>query len=181
MRPVNKDEVNNYKQLWHMTPKSGLYTKDGKIYSNYSEPGNLIIAGADDVEIFEAKGPYTISYGGTADAPYAYYLRKGKGNVTFDSVLLPYKSENSDLKIERIDIGVPTSEATALKIDINKDSAKSTVYYMLQYENKGERIFGKYMSDAKMAIVIEDENGKVGKSFIYDGNYIKTIDGSILE
>ncbi len=176
MRPADKETENIYKQLWHMTPDSGLYTKDGNIYSKYSEPGNLIIAGADGAKLIEAKGPYTISYGGAAEAPYAYYLKKGKGNITFDTVLLPYKSKQSSLNVEHIDIGAPTNEATALKISIDKDGALSTVYYMLQYENKGERVFGKYKSDAKMAIAIEHQNGAPTEFIFHDGNYIKSIE-----
>ncbi len=181
MKPENKNNVNTYKQLWHMTPNSGLYINDGSIYSNYSEPGNIIIACADKLELKEAKGPYTISYGGAADAPYAYYQREGKGNITFDAVILPYKTEKSDLKVERIDIGMPANEATALKIIIDKDGAKSTVYYILQYEDKGEKIFGKYKTDAKMAIVIENEKEKACEFIIHDGNYIKSLDGKLLQ
>ncbi len=181
MRPVDKNSANSYKQLWHTTPHSGLYTKDGNIYSNYSEPGNLIIANADNAELKEGKGPYTISYGGAAVAPYAYYCKEGEGNVTFDTVLLPYKSEKSDLRVERIDLGVPTSEATALKISIDKDGNKSTVYYMLQYESIGERAFEKYKSNAKMAVVTENECGEPCEFIMYKGDYIKSLNGNILK
>ncbi len=180
MRPADKTEENTYKQLWHMPPSSGLYTDNGSIYSSYPEPGNVIIACADDAELKQARGPYTISYGGSADAPYAYYERKGKGNVTFDTVIMPYKSEGADLKVERINIGADTSEATSIKISIEREGRCLTVYYLLQYENICPREFGKYRTDAKMAIVIEDEGGGAAKSVMYDGNYIKDLNGDIL-
>ncbi len=175
MRPVDKTAENTYKQLWHMTPSAGLYTRDGNIYSNYAEAGNIMISNADNTELLEDKGPYTISYGGAAEALYAYYLQKGKGNITFDTVLLPYKTESSYVKAERIDLGVPTSEATALKLLIDKDAEIVTVYYILQYENKCERIFGKYKTDAKMAIAIEHGDGEPTELIFHDGNYIKPI------
>lgn len=179
MTPQNEDEVNTYKQYWHMKPDSGLYTKDNKIYSGYTDEGNIIIANADNLVPSDAIGVYTLDYGASGDAPYAFYTKQDNGSVTFDTVLLPCRTKNSELNVERINMGVPTSEATAIKINMNKDGNETTVYYMLDYTEGPERIFGNYKTDAQMAVVVEDKEGNVLEFIINGGSYIKKMDNSV--
>ncbi len=177
MTPKDKTSKNTYKQVWHMAPDAKLSISDGKIYSNYEGDGNLIISDADNTELLKDVGIYTISYGSYVNPEYAYYYKEGYGDITFDTVLLPYKKKGSDLSIERIVMdGVKEGEATALKINIINDEKRSAVYYMLNYENCNERTFGKYKTDAKMAIVIEDEKGTPKEFILTDGSYIKSSD-----
>ncbi len=181
MTPKDKTVKNTYKQLWHMAPDANLSTSDGRIYSNYEGEGNLIICDSDNSKLSKDTGIYTIAYGSYVNPEYAYFNKEGAGEITFDTVLLPYKKKGSNVYVERIAMGgVKEGEATAIKININKDGNESVIYYMLNYKNTEERIFGKYKTDADLAVVIEDKNGSPVKFIINDGSYIKTLNGTIL-
>lgn len=176
-----------YKQAWHMTPEADLSTtEDGIIRSNFKTAGNLLIKNADNYEVKEAVGIHETGMGGYAEPIYGYYHVKASGDVSIDTVLLPYNSTTAELDVERIDMQASTGEVTALKIMTEKNDIKTTTYYMLDYnkmhgidKNHGVRTFGKYETDAMLAVVVEDENGNPIDFNIADGSYIKSIDGTV--
>lgn len=186
MTPEDNDE-HDYKQAWHMVPEAELSTTgDGIIRSNFDTNGNLLIKNADDYDLETAVGIHETGMGGYAEPIFGYYHVKATGDKTIDTILLPYDSDDAELDVERINLGVPTSQATALKIMSEKDNVETTSYYILDYDkmhgtdtNHTERTFGKYKTDAMMAVVVEDANEDPTEFIVTDGSYIESVDGSM--
>lgn len=186
MTPEDNAE-HDYKQAWHMVPEAELSTtSDGIIRSNFDTNGNLLIKNADGYDLETAVGIHETGMGGYAEPVFGYYHVEATGDTTMDTILLPYDSDDAELDVERINLGVPTSQATALKIMSEKDDVETTSYYILDYNkmhgidtNHTERTFGKYKTDAMMAVVVEDANEEPTEFIITDGSYIESVDGSM--
>lgn len=186
MIPSNMSKANDYKQLWHMLPTANLKSNNTtkQITSNYASGANIIVASADqDAKVVEEMGWYDYSYQQLAEAKYGYFAKDGVvGKATFDTVLLPYKNVGkASADVERIDLGVPTYTATAMKIKTVVDGETNNTYYIRNYETPdGMRTFGKYKTDAKMALVREDAAGAVKEVILYGGSQIQQSDGKAL-
>lgn len=180
--PTDKTEKNKYKQAWHMLPNSNLKfnNETKKVWSEFESGANIIVAGADyDAEVYERKGIYTATYGQGVDAPYGCFEKNAFGDVTFDTVLFPYEGKG-DMSVERIDLGVATTVATALKINTDKNGAKETIYYVLNYADEMQRTFDKYAADGQMAVIRESKNGNIKEIILNNGNMVTTKDGMVL-
>ncbi|MBR5506135.1 MAG: S-layer homology domain-containing protein, partial [Clostridia bacterium] len=182
MIPDNKSKINNYKQNWHMLPTSNAYvSEDGVISTAFKTGGNIKLASPDnDSEIVQTEGVTTSTYGQPEAAPWIYYEKNASGNVSFDTVLLPHEGTSATLKAERIELGVPTDKASAMKFTAATSLGTTTTHYLLDYENSSERTFGKYKSDGFVTVVTEDKHGNITQLLLNDGTGIKTSSGKIL-
>ena len=174
MIPNMASNTNNYKQVWHMLPDSALSIDDESdtIRSNYMSGGNIIIANADgdNAKLTKAMGWYDMGYQQVTDSPYAYFEKTGKGNVTFDTVLIPTNNDpDATATAKKLET---TENATALEIDFTLKDEKNTGYYYMSYDNK-PGVFGKYSTDGQTAFVQENASGKIVYAMIKDGTYIK--------
>lgn len=175
MVPDKGNEPNNYKQIWHMLPEAKLSTSEETktIASNYEKGANIIVTSADgnDVAIKEEMGWYDRSYQQLQEAKYAYFEKEGViGNATFDTVLIP--SNNDKTAAATAEKLPTTANATALKIDFTTYGSKNTGYYYMTYDgNSGP--FGQYETDAQVAYVQENGQGKVTSILLKNGTYIK--------
>lgn len=182
MTPDDLSKENSYKQLWHMRPDANLGTdEDGNtIFSNYDKGANMVIGSADeDAKVEMADGYYDFSYQNITSSKYAYFEKKTTGAATFDTVLLPARSGNPEIKTSRIDLGVPTSEATAMKFDTVVQGEENTTYYLLDYEDDTSvyRTFDKYKTNARLSLVREDKFGDIIEVILANGNELKNKSG----
>ncbi len=174
MIPNMASNTNNYKQTWHMLPDANLSidTNSDTIRSNYMSGGNIIIANADGeaAKLTKTMGWYDMGYQQVTDSPFAYFEKTGKGNVTFDTVLIPTNNDpDAKATAEKLET---TENATALKIDFTLKSEKNTGYYYMSYDNQPGS-FGKYSTDGQVAFVQENAMGTVVYAMIKNGTYIK--------
>lgn len=181
--PTDKTEVNNYKQLWHMVPGSGLTIDEesGIIKSGFASGANIAIASADsDAAVKEDVGVYTASYGLPAQAPYGYYEKNVSGDASFDTVLLAYEGTSAKLDTERIELGVPATEATAMKFVSNAGDGETITYYMLDYAYAASdgRTFGNYTSDGLLTVVTEDSTGSINQILLNNGSKVTDSQGN---
>lgn len=183
MEPDNKTKLNNYKQLWHMLPNSGMSISDTAktISSNYDSGGNIIVASADGdaVTVKEETGWYDRNYQTIETAPYAYFEKNNcAGDTSLDTVLM-VSNDDSTAKLRAQKLDTSNSAATALKIKFTQNESNFVGYYFMCYDNAGGA-FGQYETDAQVAYVQENEQGKAVSVLLKNGSYIKTSDGKML-
>lgn len=174
--PNEKTAVNNYKQYWHMLPNSNITADNEKrmIYSDFSDGQNILIASADEAEATLEDGYYESIGSSVVDVKVGYFEKTGAGDVTLDTILYSTDYESDSISAERIDTGKPTDKATAMKFTISEKTGTTTYCYLYNYdfENGGAVTFDKYSSDARIALVGENEKGEITELMIADGSYI---------
>ena len=155
-----------------------------KFFTNFPTGANIVVASADrnnaDVSLVMADGFNVTPW---VPTKYSYFERNNaQGKVTFDTVLLPIQGKNDNIHIDRIELGVPTTEATAMKFLATVNDVQSRVYYLLDYEHNPERTrtFEKYKTNGQMTIVKEDTEGRIRELAISNGNSISYADGTPL-
>lgn len=187
MTPEDMNKSNDYKQIWHMPPAAGITVDKTNMTmrSNYNSGANIIVASADnDAVLTEEDGYYDYSYQQLTDAPFAYYEKNGvKGKATYDTVLFPYKNVGKgDIKVERIDMGVPTYEVTAMKFTLTNGSETTVNYYVMDYTDNPlqEKTIGNYKVCGKSAVIVENAKGEVKDIYLTGGTKVTTLDGTPL-
>ena len=187
--PEDETQENDYKQIWHMLPNANLQTDadEKTIFSDYKSGANIILASADqDVEVVEEMGWYDYSYHQVSEAKYAYFARENvKGKTSYDTVLLPYRNVGgASIDVTRLDLGVPTTEATAIRLNTVVDGSANTMYYLLDYEpdSSRTRTFGNYRTNGKLALVREDDQGNIQEVILNQADGLETAAGvSVVE
>lgn len=178
MAPDDKNTINTYKQLWHMLPEAQLSIDENtkQIKSNFSSGANVIVASADNVITETGDGWFDPSYGQIYEIKHGDFYQKVKGDATFDTVIVPSRNDPAaKLESERLDIGVPTTTATALKFKSTADSAENTGYYYLSYEKNptATRQFDKFSSNGEMAFVNEIAGDGIKVAALKNASFIK--------
>ena len=80
---------------------------------------------------------------------------------------------NATLDVERISLNVSTTTATSLKYTSIAGGKTNIGYYYMSYENTPSvRSFGEFETDAKIAFINTDENGKISMVILKDGTYV---------
>ena len=189
MIPTNTqyfNNVNSYKQLWHMLPQSNMSADaDSKqLRSGYSTGANIIVASADgdNVTVEEKTGYYDSGNNVEQEAPYGYFEVNTSGEATFDTVLVPTVDDaEAQVNVERLETGVLTNVATALKFNIDSRGITNTGYYYLSYENENqpERSFGKYSTNGQLTFVSEGISGNIENIILQNASVVKE-NGNIL-
>lgn len=178
MSPHNKENENTYKQLWHMLPEGKLSADDETdiVKSNFSEGANVLVASVDDVTTETGDGWFDYNYNQISEIKHGYFYKKQAGDTTFDTVIAPSRNDtNATLETERLELGVDTNVATAMKLVSKADGATNTGYYYLSYEENPTvmRTFGKYTSNGQMAFINENTDGNVSIAAMKDASFIK--------
>lgn len=172
---AQNDEVvgeNKYNQVWHMEPRANvrMASDTKKFYSNYAGGANLQVVPADPEELEATIA--TDGYMGTSNHRYASYVKHSEGPVTYDTLLLPTQ-ENSGVSgsVERIDMDVPTTTASAIRIRITENGSLTGQgdYYTSHEETPTLRTFGINETDAKIAFVNTDKNDSLNFALINEG------------
>ncbi len=189
MTPTNTQyfsKVNSYKQLWHMLPQSNMSvdTDSKQLRSGYSTGANIIVASADgnNVTVEEKIGYYDSGNNVEQEAPYGYFEVNTSGEATFDTILVPTVDDaDAQVDVERLEIGVSTNVATALKFDIDSRGITSIGYYYLSYENENqpERSFGKYSTNGQLTFISEGISGDIENIILQNASVIKE-NGNVL-
>lgn len=185
LTPEVLTEIKSYKQLWHMLPNANLRidTDNKKIFSDFASGANIYIASADKLDkgviAMEAMGQY--DSGSKVSAKYGYFQRSNvQGQATFDTVLLPESGNKGRIDVDRIDLGVPASTATAIKFKAAAEGETHQIYYILDYEHNpaNTREFDKYKTNGQMALIREDIDGNIVECILINGCDISFADGS---
>ncbi|WP_168120453.1 heparinase II/III family protein [Paenibacillus sp. HB172176] len=173
--------TNKYEQTWHLLPEANV-TLDGttkKAQSQFEGSANIQIVPADPASLTASlrDGYYSERYQNVSDAPFVSYVKNASGNVTYDTVLYPTESGDTDRNVEvtRLSTGAPATTATGLKIDLNSGHNGDIGYYYLSHEQKPsvERSFDIYHYDGKMAYVETDHMGSIRNASIKAGRSLK--------
>lgn len=175
--PDNMSASNNYKQYWHMMPEANLTvdSADNKIYSTYTDGKNIILSTADDVNTVMEYGYFDIGDGTPVDnARVGYFEKDVSGVATIDTVAYVTKFPNTSVESEKLETLRP-ADVTAMKFTVTENGSLETYFYVINhvYDGNGEITFGDYVTDARVALVGLDSEGKVIKAVITDGSYIK--------
>ncbi len=171
------ENPHTYEQYWHMTPEAKITADTDKkqLRSNFDDGKNVILASADDADIIFKDGYYEGTGGSTEENKAGIFQKTDvTGEATFDTVVLATKYQDGTLDAERIDIGKPATEATALKFKIYENSKETTYYYMRnhKYTEGAVTNFGIYSTDAEVALVGVNEQGAVTDILYVNGSYI---------
>ena len=161
-----------YNQVWHMAPQANVRMNQstGMFYSNYGTGANLQIVPADP-ETLE-KSIATDGYMGTNNHKYASYVKRSTDDVTFDTVLFPLREYSEEsTSVERLDMGVPTTTASAMKITTKENmTVMNTGYYYTSYEaQRTNRMFASNETDAKTAFININKNGDMDYVMLNEG------------
>lgn len=174
-----------YTQNWHTFASLPSYpvidneTKVGK--TNYKTGSNLYIAqlNPENLTLTLEEGYSAVS---SAPTKYFCYSQKNAGDVIYNTLLYPFwDASETETKIENIDTGVSSTEATAKEISLTrKDGDKFKVFYYNTFEDApAERKFGRYVTDAASAIILQSTDGKPsvitmqsGSVFLRDGELL---------
>ena len=161
-----------YNQVWHMAPQANVRMNQstGMFYSNYGTGANLQIVPADP-ETLE-KSIATDGYMGTNNHKYASYVKRSTDDVTFDTVLYPLREYSEEsTSVERLDMGVPTTTASAMKITTKENmTVMNTGYYYTSYEaQRTNRMFASNETDAKTAFININKNGDMDYVMLNEG------------
>lgn len=175
MTPYNSYTNHEYKQLWHMLPEANLSASSGVIKSNFASGANVLVASADfDATTQTGDGWFDYSYNQISQIKHGYFYKSQKGNTTFDTVIMPSENDASaSLSVERISLDVATTTATSLKYTSVADGKTSIGYYYLSYETTpAVRTFGDFETDAELAFVNTDANGKIDMIILKGCTYV---------
>jgi len=178
---------NEYRQNWHMMPtaKMTVDAESNVMYSNNDDNINITVASADsDAKAMEEKeGYWAQSIGSVTDNPYGYFSKSQSGDVTFDTALVPTKTADSRVEVERLSTGTDEKISTAMKITVSEDGAEECGYYYLSYEDEASsvRIFDAFSTDGLMAFVHEDSDKNPDMIVMQDAKFVKKNNRVILE
>ncbi len=183
LTPTDDTTVNDYRQTWH-TPYGANLSVDAEskmAQTNFNNRANLKIVPADpEILEEEIKDGWGFGPAGSSSAkvPYLSYGQNKAGKVSYDTVLYPEKlGANDTVTVKRLDTGRDKTEATALQIQINSNTA----YYLLTHQVTGEsNRFGEGNSfDGKMAFFEKNSYGELstvsiaeGKTLVIDGREV---------
>ncbi|TCC03659.1 heparinase II/III family protein [Kribbella soli] len=165
--------THRYEQNWHFLPDANpvqAATSKAAV-TKFASGANLTVVPADPEKLTAQvrNGYYSPAFYHVSDAKYASYVKQGKGNATFDTLLLPAPAAADDaVRINRLAVGTLTPDlATALDIRYG-DGGRGTYYK--SWASKAARSFGSYSFDGKMLYVQE---GAVQSLVMYDGSSVK--------
>ncbi len=176
MEPHDKTKENNYKQYWHMAPEANIKADDEHniLSSAYEDGKNLILASADDVSAWLEDGYYDTSDGTPVANKAGIFEKSVTGDATLDTVMYVTDFKDAKVSAERIDTGKPTSDVTALKINVFENNTPETYYYMYNHKYDGSQkiTFADYTTDARVALVGTGKNGALTSMVMTDGTFI---------
>lgn len=176
--------THDYNQTWHFHPSANL-TINGttkKSQTAFSSGANIQVVPVDPSSITATvQSGYYSSYGGSyATANYTSYAKSTiTGDVTFDTVLFPTQSTdtNRDVKVTRLTItpSVATKVATAFKIDTDFGHNGNIGYYYLSHEYVPvtARTFDTYNFNGKAAYVETNYQGSYVMAAVKTGTLLK--------
>lgn len=174
--------TNKYQQTWHFLPTANpvIDATNKKVSTVFNDTyGDIQVVPADP-EQFTAtldRGYYSNAFYSVSNATYASYTKNVAGDVTFDTVLYPTASgDNRDISVSRLATSpsVPTTEASALKID-NIGEAGTSGYYYVSHEEvpRFTRSFDTFTFDGKLAYIERSNNGKLHSAIMKSGSTLK--------
>ncbi|MBP1963226.1 DUF7594 domain-containing protein [Paenibacillus aceris] len=179
--------TNKYQQTWHFLPtaKPTLDASTKKVSTVFGDTyGNIQVVPADP-EQFTATldhGYYSNAFYSVSDATYASYTKNVSGNTTFDTVLYPTASgENRNIKVSRIDLSVPTTVASSLKVDNIGDAGTSGYYYVSHEENpQFRRNFDTFSFDGKLAYIEKTSSDTVKSAIMKSGTTLENSGANLI-
>lgn len=176
----NGTRTNNYKQLWHMQPDSGMYIDptDNSTNSDFKSANISVIPvnASEYTGITVKDGWYRgTGNGSAAVAPYSEYEISSAENVSFETVLMP-EDAASDISVstQRLSVdGISGYGAVAMNIDaadaLNPSDAFSASYYNMNDTSQRKTVtFGDYSFDGTLAYIEKNKDGELTKIDVQD-------------
>lgn len=167
--PPNDTDVNKYNQTWHTErfAQVSMDSETGLAKTNYSIGANAKVVPLDP-EKLEKNLADGYAYG--QSAKYISYVQNAKGPVSYDTIIYPYEGgTNAEVTAERITIDVPTTTATAFKLNID---GNISYYYYSHEETPSMRRFGDFETDARMAYIEMGADGNIMSVSIADASVL---------
>ena len=176
------EEEHKYTQNWHMDPYTAVLKDDGtnRFASSFSTGANvqLVPGDAQSVTPEFREGLGFDGWNGTQrnDRYPAYTIRKS-GAANFDTIIFPIApGEQREIITSQISMDVPSTTATAVKIDMDYPQKGDFGYYYLSYEETPSlRTFDKYQTDAEMAFVGTNNTGMEITASLQNGKTLNLI------
>lgn len=160
-----------FNQTWHMFTDAGIALEPNtdKAVSNYETGANIQVVPADPDQL---EASLQNGYNGSAADRYASYVKRQSGDATYDTILYPVpEGVQTKATVERINTGVPSTVATALKINLNNDNGQENGYYYNSYESVPvERNFADYKTNGTTAYIQQNRQGEVQSAALYGGS-----------
>lgn len=168
-------------QNWHFMPGSNFTIDEntGIAKTNTTGANVQIIpvkaASAMDY-VYEKEGYYCPSTGVIQNNPYPAYEKSGSGDKVYNTIILPTAPGQSVTSTsENLTLDVGETVASASHITMTDDSTKDVrdVYYYILHDTsqKAKRTFGKFSTDAKLALV-ENYKSKPAMYILQDGTIL---------
>lgn len=186
---------NKYDVMFHFMPGSN-YTLDQNTklaQTNFTDKTNTMLISADkDVELTREEGyfcPISGSYTLTDRIVFSK-TKPATEKATFDTIVFPSKSGEQDAKVsaDRIQMNVPSSIASAMKINREDSNGKFTDYYYYSNEKSFNdtntfsiRNFDSFEYDGEVAFVSFDGQGKLSNMSISNGKTLKKDNTEIIK
>lgn len=189
INPENKDRENSYTQNWHINPEMvyEIEAETKNIVSKDEVGANIIVApvGGEDVNAVQRKGYYSPRGANNTtmlEGLYTSYDKTQKGTVTYNTVIYPLApGESKHITTEKLSLDISEDKANAFLAIIEDEASgelKNISYYTLFDENeKAERKFGSYKTDASLAFV--ENNGESYPAFFIKNGKSLSVSGGV--
>ncbi|MBD2846308.1 DNRLRE domain-containing protein [Paenibacillus sp. IB182496] len=156
--------AHTYEQNWHLLPGAVPTMASGTLKTATHVPGepNLQIVPAhpgsyDEAELKDGWYGTTAS----ANARFAQYTKQSAGPVTFDTVLYPTSAgESRDIATASLAVAPASPLVSALEIDLDDGGRTAQYYRSHEPTAAGERTFGAYAFDGRLAYVERAATGE---------------------
>lgn len=169
INPEDRTKVNNYEQMWHFLPSAGVTIDADANFarSNFDNSANVAVAtvNADEAtELTLKPGVVAVSKSNFVNAPYANFEKNAIGTTTFNTIIYPMSStEDIAINTQKLELDTKDDVANAFKAQVlEKNSGTESeiqFYTLFDEEEKAERKFGDYKTDATLALA---EKGTMG-------------------
>lgn len=190
MEPMG-NQVNSYRQLWHSRPEANMSVDDNNhaFRTNFPDTNVQVVpvnfSEYEKAELLDGWCRSPFGGGNASSAKYGSYEIKSAGNVSFETVIVPEKPNQSvEVAAETIDLpSIHDKGAVAMNIAINDkenkcNSLSATYYAMNDISQAREIAFGSYTFNGTMAYVEKGYDGLIRSVYLQDEN--KNQDGITL-
>ena len=155
-----------YKQAWRPDTSSNItldpITK--AMTTHYLNRPNIQVIPADPEKLAARieKSYVNNPVDGEQLTDYVRYCREdAAGAQTFDTILYPDKQgDKTYVSVKRIELGIPTEQATALKIDIGLNTG---YYYSSNISAASDCTFDRYSTDGQMSYIELNRRDEISK------------------
>lgn len=178
------DGEHQYQQYFNFMPMNVELKDDKSVITKNEHAANLLILplNVDDlaVEKYEGsenpiQGWYTEKFHEKTPAPSVVYSKKGLAPTSFFTVLYPFPpDQNADAALDCIEVrhqDHPLSPHEAVCLRLEKENRID--YIMISNDKPGIKKFENFETNAEIAFLRKDSEGRVVKQFVVGGDLLR--------